>query len=368
MSETIDCVIVGAGVVGLSLARALAMKGHEVLLLERHGGIGNETSSRNSGVIHAGMYYPQGSLKARLCVAGREMLYSFCDEKGVGIKKTGKLIVATDEGQRGALQAIYENGLKNGVSDLRLLTGGEAKALEPALNCVAAIHSPSTGIIDVHDYMLALQGEAEHHGAQCVLHTDVEKIEIANGGFAVHTGGATPATLRCKRLVNAAGLQAVQLASTIDAFPATHLPKLRLAKGNYYTHAGKVPFTQLIYPLPEPGGLGIHLTLDLGGQARFGPDVEWIDAIDYNVDLKRAARFYSAVRSYWPQLEDGALQPGYAGIRPKMEMQGKLATDFIISGPREHGIENLINLFGIESPGLTSSLAMADYVAANLDL
>ncbi len=366
MTDTIDYVIIGAGVIGLSLARGLAMKGCEVLLLERHGSIGVETSSRNSGVIHAGMYYPQRSLKAQLCTSGRDMLYAFCDVKGIEYKKIGKLIVATNENQYVILQKILNNGLKNGVADLRLLNAGEVKTLEPELNCIAAIHSPSSGIIDVHAYMLALQGEAENYGVQCAFRTEVEKVETVRGGFAVHTGGTDATTILCKHLINAAGLQATRLAESIDRFPDEWIPELRLAKGNYFTHTKRVPFTRLIYPVPEPGGLGIHLTLDLGGQARFGPDVEWIDKVDYHVDPSRAPSFYDAIRTYWPQLEDNMLSAGYAGIRPKMEINGKISSDFIIQGHQEHGIENLINLFGIESPGLTSSLAIANYAIEKL--
>lgn len=360
MAEDYECVVVGGGVIGLSVARELALRGHGVLLLERHAGIGAETSSHNSGVIHAGIYYPQGSLKAKLCVAGRGALYAFCHRHGVSCKKTGKLIVATDEAQLAALQTLYEKGLANGVGDLALLGEEEAQMLEPGLRCVAAISSPSSGIIDVHDYMLALQGEAEQRGAQCVFNTPVERMEKVSGGFIVHSAGTK---IHCKALVNAAGLNAAALAGTMEGFPQALLPELKLAKGNYFVHSGKVTFERLIYPLPDAGGLGIHLTLDLGGQARFGPDVEWIDKIDYNVDPSRAEAFYDSVRSFWPGLQDGALAPGYAGIRPKIKMAGEIFRDFLISGPRDHGFDGLVNLFGIESPGLTASLAMGEHVS-----
>ncbi len=361
--ESADCVVVGAGVIGLAIARALARAGREVLVLERAHAIGTETSSRNSEVIHAGIYYPPHLAKARWCVAGRQMLYRFCAEYGVPHRRCGKLIVATDEAQLPQLERLRQQALANGVDDLRFLDRDRVRALEPEVRCVGALLSPSSGIIDSHAYMLALQGDAERHGATIAFGTTVVGGRAGGDGIELHTEGAQPFALRARTVVNSAGLGAQRLARSIEGVPAQTVPPLFLAKGNYFVLAGRSPFSRLVYPLPEPGGLGVHVTIDLAGQARFGPDVEWVESIDYAVDACRAERFYASVRRYWPALADGLLAPGYAGIRPKIEKPGGSNTDFLIMGPREHGVAGLINLFGIESPGLTASLAIAEYVA-----
>jgi L-2-hydroxyglutarate oxidase LhgO len=355
-------VVVGAGVVGLAVARALALAGREVLILEAAEAIGTETSSRNSEVIHAGIYYPADGLMARFCVAGRRLLYAYCRDKGVPHRNCGKLIVATNAQEDAMLAGIKRRAEANGVEGMRVLTAAEAVALEPNLHCTSALLSASTGIIDSHAFMLALQGDAENAGAVPVFHSKVERGRRVSGGIEIDVGGAEPMSLRCRRLVNAAGLHAPELARRIAGMPAERVPGAYYAKGNYFTLAGRSPFTRLIYPVPVPGGLGVHLTIDLGGQARFGPDVEWIDAIDYTVDPHRADGFYAAVRKYWPALKDGALQPGYAGIRPKIVPKGAPAQDFVVQGPQTHGVPGLVNLFGIESPGLTASLAIAEHV------
>jgi len=361
--ETVDAVVVGAGVVGLAVARALALAGREVIVLDAAEGIGTETSSRNSEVVHAGIYYPQDSLMARLCVEGRRLLYAFCDDHGVSYAKCGKLIVATTDSEAERLDGILARAERNGVEGMRRLTGDEARAMEPALACVAALHSPQTGILDSHAYMLALQGDAEAAGAMFAFHAPVLGGRAKMGGVILDIGGAEPMTLLARTVVNAAGLHATALAAGIVGMPRQMVPKTFYARGNYFTLAGRAPFERLIYPVPEPGGLGVHLTLDLGGQARFGPDVEWIDAIDYSVDPVRADVFYAAVRRYWPGLRDGALLPGYAGIRPKISGPGEPARDFVLQPPAAHGVAGLINLFGIESPGLTAAIALADLVA-----
>ncbi len=360
--ESVDCVVVGAGVVGLAVARALALAGREVIVLEAAEGIGTETSSRNSEVIHAGIYYPAGSLMARFCVAGRKQLYGYLAEKGVPHSNCGKLIVATNEVEDGMLEDIRRRAAVNGVDDMRILTAAEAIALEPNLRCTSALLSPSTGIIDSHGYMVALQGDAENAGAVVVFHSPVLGGRAVAGGVEIDVGGSEPMSLRCNLLVNCAGLHAPKLADGIAGMPKERIPTSYYAKGSYFTLTGRSPFTRLIYPVPVPGGLGVHLTIDLGGQARFGPDVEWIEAIDYRVDPRRADSFYAAVRTYWPDLKDGALQPGYSGIRPKIVPKGAPGQDFVVQGPQTHGVPGLINLFGIESPGLTASLAIAAHV------
>ena len=360
--DSVDCVVVGAGVIGLAVARALAVAGREVLVLEAAEGIGTETSSRNSEVIHAGIYYPPGSLMARFCVAGRRALYDFCRDRGVPHRNCGKLIVATSAEEDGRLAGIKARAEANGVEGMRVLSAAEARALEPNLSCTSALLSPATGIVDSHAYMLALQGEAEAGGAMVVFLSPVVAARAGRGGIEVEVGGAEPVTLRCRLLVNAAGLHAPALARRIAGMPAERVPTGYYAKGNYFTLAARAPFSRLIYPVPVPGGLGVHLTIDLGGQARFGPDVEWIDTLDYTVDPRRADGFYAAVRRYWPALPDGALQPGYAGIRPKITAPGAPAADFVVQGPQTHGVPGLVNLFGIESPGLTASLALAAHV------
>ncbi len=360
--EEVDCVVVGAGVVGLAVARALALAGREVIVLEAAEGIGTETSSRNSEVIHAGIYYPANSLMARFCVEGRRALYQYCKEKGVPHANCGKLIVATSEQEDAMLAGIKRRAETNGVEGMRVLDRDQAMAMEPALRCTSALHSPMTGIIDSHAYMLALQGDAENAGAVSVFFSPVMGGRATGRGIEIDVGGADPMTLRCRLMVNSAGLHAPGLARGITGMPAERVPTEYYAKGNYFTLAGRSPFSRLIYPVPVPGGLGVHLTIDLGGQARFGPDVEWIETIEYTVDPRRADGFYDAVRRYWPDLKDGSLQPGYAGIRPKIVPRGAPAQDFVVQGPQTHGIAGLINLFGIESPGLTASLAIAGHV------
>ena len=360
--ESVDCVVVGAGVVGLAVARALALAGREVILLDAADGIGTETSSRNSEVIHAGIYYPAGSLMARSCVAGRRALYAYCIEHGVPFNNCGKLIVATSEAEDGMLAAIKRRAEVNGVEGMRVLPGAEARAMEPNLRCTSALLSPTTGIIDSHAFMLALQGDAENAGAALVLRSPVAAGRVGAEGVEIAVGGADPITLRCRLLVNAAGLHAPALARRIEGMPPDRVPAAYYAKGNYFSLSGRSPFSRLIYPVPVPGGLGVHLTVDLGGQVRFGPDVQWIDEIDYTVEPARADVFYAAVRRYWPDLKDGALQPGYAGIRPKIVPPGAPGQDFVVQGPQTHRVPGLVNLFGIESPGLTASLALADHV------
>jgi L-2-hydroxyglutarate oxidase LhgO len=360
--EEVDCIVAGAGVVGLAVARALALAGRDVIVLEAAEAIGTGTSSRNSEVIHAGIYYPANSLMARFCVAGRRKLYAYCAEKGVAHRKCGKLIVATDPREDALLGGIKQRAEANGVEAMRLLSAAEAVALEPNLVCTSALASGTTGIIDSHGLMVALQGDAENAGAVTVLLSPVVGGVAAGRRIEVEVGGADPMTVRCRLLVNAAGLHAPGLAARVMGMPPDRVPTGYYAKGNYFTLSGRSPFSRLIYPVPVPGGLGVHLTVDLGGQARFGPDVEWIDGIDYTVDPARADGFYAAVRRYWPGLKDGALQPGYAGIRPKTVPKGAPGQDFVIQGPQLHGVAGLINLFGIESPGLTASMAIADHV------
>ncbi|SIT35202.1 FAD dependent oxidoreductase [Paraburkholderia ribeironis] len=360
--DQIECVVIGAGVIGLAVARALAARGREVIVLEAAEAIGVGTSSRNSEVIHAGLYYSRGSLKATLCVRGREMLYDYCAERNVPHSRCGKLLVATSRNQIPQLTSIMAKGRDNGVLDLLRITGDQAQALEPALECVEAVFSPQTGIVDSHQLMLALQGDAERDGAVFAFHAPVQAIEASNGRFVVTVGGDTPTTIGATCVINSAGLQANALARKIRGLDARHVPPLYLARGNYFSISGRAPFSRLIYPMPNEAGLGVHLTLDLGGQARFGPDVEWVDSINYDVDPRRAESFYEAIRAYWPALPDGALQPAYAGIRPKLSGPGEPAADFVIQGPAAHGVRGLVNLFGIESPGLTASLAIAQRV------
>lgn len=360
--ERLDCLVVGAGVIGLAVARALAMAGREVVIVERHALIGSETSSRNSEVIHAGLYYPDGSLKARTCVAGRERLYRYCASHGVPHRRCGKLIVATSASQVPALEALRAQALRNGVTDVVMIGAEDARGMEPEVECVAALHSPSSGIVDSHALMLALLGDAEAAGAMLALESPVEAGRVAAGGIEVEVGGAAPMRLLCRTVVNAAGLGAQAVARRIEGLDPGHVPPLHLAKGHYFRLSGRAPFSRLVYPMPEPGGLGVHVTVDLGGQVRFGPDVEWVEEIDYAVDPRRAERFYAAIRTYWPRLADGALEPDYTGIRPKLTGPGGVQ-DFVVQGPDAHGVPGLVNLFGIESPGLTASLAIADLVA-----
>ncbi len=360
--EEVDCVVVGAGVVGLAVARALAQAGREVIILEQAEGIGTETSSRNSEVIHAGIYYPANSLMARFCVEGRRKLYAYCAEKGVPHINCGKLIVATNAQEDAMLAGIKQRAETNGVEGMRVLTAAEAIEMEPNLSCTSALLSPATGIIDSHNFMVALQGDAENAGAVLVIFSPMVGGRVVDRRIEIDVGGTDPMTLRCRLLVNSAGLHAPFVARGIHGMPPDRVPTEYFAKGNYFTLSGRSPFSRLIYPVPVPGGLGVHLTVDLGGQARFGPDVEWIDAIDYTVDPARSDSFYDAVRKYWPGLKDGALQPGYAGIRPKTVPRGAPGQDFVVQGPQTHGVPGLIHLFGIESPGLTASMAIADHV------
>lgn len=362
--QRLEAVVVGAGVVGLACARALAMAGREVVILEAEDAIGTHTSSRNSEVIHAGIYYPRGSLKAKSCVEGRQLLYAYCAAQGVPHRRCGKLIVGTDALQLSELENILEKAQGNGVTDLVRLTRSQALALEPQLACVAALHSPSTGIIDSHALMLAYLGDAERHGAMLALKSAFRKAVLTNDGFELHVAGSDP--VKAKILINSAGLKAPSAAKAMQGYRAQLAPKELYAKGNYYSLARRAPFSRLIYPVPEPGGLGVHLTLDLAGQARFGPDVEWVDELDYRVDAARAAHFYAAIRRYWPGLPDGALVPGYSGIRPKTAGPGEPAADFQIQGPAAHGVPGLVHLFGIESPGLTASLALSRLVLEEL--
>ncbi|MEO5760368.1 MAG: NAD(P)/FAD-dependent oxidoreductase [Mesorhizobium sp.] len=362
--DTVDCVVAGAGVVGLAIARELALSGREVLVVEKAGAIGTATSSRNSEVIHAGLYYVPGSLKARLCVEGRQLLYAYCAEHNVAHARTGKLIVAVEPDQLDRLVDIRANAERCGVTDLELLSRAEAENLEPALKCAGALLSPSTGIVDSQALMLSLRGDAEAAGASFALLTTVAAATAEADGIEIHTLDANGEAfaLKAGAFVNAAGLEAQALASRIEGFPQERVPPLWLARGNYFALAGRSPFSRLIYPVPVHGGLGVHLTLDLAGSARFGPDVEWIDTVDYTVDPARGAVFYDEIRRYWPGLEDGALHPAYAGVRPKLSRPGQPAADFMVQGPADHGAGRIVNLFGIESPGLTASLAIADHV------
>jgi L-2-hydroxyglutarate oxidase LhgO len=364
--ERVDAVVVGAGVVGIAVARALALAGREVIVLDAAEGIGTETSSRNSEVIHAGIYYPTGSLKARLCVAGRHALYAYCAERGIAHRRCGKLVVATAEDQVPALERLRAQAAANGVDDLVRMTGAEARALEPELVCVAAFLSPSTGVVDSHAFMLAMQGDAENAGATFVFHSPATGGTIRDEGVLLEVGGAEPMTLLARTVVNSGGLHAQRLAAALSGFPPAHVPPSYYAKGNYYQLAGRAPFSRLVYPMPNTAGLGVHITLDLAGQGRFGPDVEWTDRIEYTVDPRRADGFYAAIREYWPGLPDGSLVPGYAGIRPKIVPPGSPPADFLIAGPREHGVPGIVHLFGIESPGLTAARAIADEVVRRL--
>lgn len=364
--ERVDCVVVGAGVIGLACARALARAGHEVLILEAAPSWGGGISSRSSEVIHAGLYYPSGSLRARLCVPGRDALYAYCAEKQVAHQRVGKLLVATDAAQLPRLDAIARQASHNGVSGLQHLTPDAARALEPALRCVGALLSPDTGIVDSHGLMLALLGDAQARGASLATHAPVVGGRVDDEGFVIEVGGPNPLTLHTRKLVNAAGLGALPLARQLAGRRHDALPEPRYARGNYFALHGRNPFRHLIYPIPEAAGLGVHLTLDLAGQARFGPDVEWVSQPVYDVDPARAEAFYPAVRRYWPDLPDDALVPAYAGIRPKIHGPDEPAADFRVMGPADHGQAGLVQLFGIESPGLTCCLALADHVAGLL--
>lgn len=362
MTERVDCVVIGAGVVGLAVARAVAMTGREVVILEKADIIGSETSSRHSEVIHAGIYYAPDSLKAKFCVDGKHAIYEFCDSHGVSYNRCGKIIVATDTEQLPELERLKANAAANGVVDLEWMTPAAVAEMEPAVYCVGALFSPSTGILDSHSYMLALLGDAEAAGAVPAYMTPVTGGQVMNDGIRLECGGDSPMSLAAGLVINCAGLWAQSVAASIHGVPQASVPPTYYCKGNYYTLSGRPPFTRPIYPVPEKAGLGVHVTVDLGGQVRFGPDVEWVDEINYDVDPARADKFYAAVRKYYPALEDGAIQPGYSGIRPKIQSPDEAAKDFVIQGADDHGVPGLINLYGIESPGMTSSLAIAEYV------
>jgi L-2-hydroxyglutarate oxidase LhgO len=363
-ADSADVLVVGAGVVGLSVARALALRGLEVIAIERHKRVGEETSSRNSGVIHSGIYYPTGSAKARLCVRGRELLYAYCAEKGIAHRRCGKVIVAQGE-EVDKLRELAQRAQANGVIDLTWLDPAQVRELEPEVRCAAGLLSPSTGIVDVHEFMTALHGDLERANGSVVFDTELMRAEVDGSRIRAELrSGQERSRVECRWLINAAGLHSVDLLRRIAAFPAAKIPKRYLAKGNYFDCLGSAPFRRLVYPMPATAGLGIHATLDLAGKVRFGPDVQWIDKIDYQVDPARCAQFYDAIRMYWPSLRHGALAPSYAGIRPKLAGPGEPAADFRIETPREHGLSGLVNLLGIESPGLTASLAIGELILA----
>lgn len=362
---SVETIVVGAGVVGLAIARAEAMAGREVLILEAAERFGTGISSRNSEVLHAGIFHPPGWLKSRFCVAGRRALVRYCVERGIPHRRSGKLLVATDDEELRLLETYADRAQANGlVGDeaLRWLSAEEARALEPELRCRAALESPATAIVDSHALMRSLLADAEARGATIAHRAPLAHAVVAAHGFRVTTGGADAATVGCRRLVNAAGLAAPELARCIDAYDPARIPRQYLTKGSYFTYRGRSPFRRPIYP-PQRGGSSVHATIDLAGALKFGPDAEPVDALDYDVDPDRAARFYAAIRTYWPTLPDGSLQPGYAGIRPRLSAPGEPTRDFVIEGPADHGVAGLFQLFGIESPGLTSCLAIADHVA-----
>ena len=358
--------VIGAGVVGLAIAREAALAGHDVIVVEAADAIGTGTSSRNSEVIHAGLYYPTGSKRALHCPRGRRMLYAYCDSHGVPYRKLGKLFIVTKEMDVPKLEAIHAQSLANGVENVTMLDAEDAKRMEPSLFCVAAFHSAETGIIDSHRFMLALQGDLEDRGGAVAFNTPVERIARDGAGWRVDFGGAEPGSLTVDAVVNSAGHGAQRLAHATEGFPVERIPRLVLAKGNYFGFAGRAPFSRLIYPAPVPGGLGIHITLDLAGRMRFGPDVEWIETMNFDVDPRRGETFYAAIRTYWPGLPDNSLFPDYAGIRPKLTGPGEPAADFVVNGPAEHGLPRLVQLFGIESPGLTSALSLAEEAVGKL--
>jgi L-2-hydroxyglutarate oxidase LhgO len=359
--------VVGAGVVGLAVARAAGIAGHDVVVAEAASGIGTGVSSRNSEVIHAGLYYPTGSRRAYHCPRGRRMLYDFCVSHGVPHRKCGKLVVATNADEIGRLEAVHKQAQVNGVERVEIVDAAAAKGLEPALACVAAMHSPETGIIDSHHFMLALRGDLEDRGGMVAFASLIERLKPApGGGWDAALAGSEPQWLGFDAVVNCAGLGAQRLARATEGYPAERVPRLVLAKGNYFAFAGRPVFSRLIYPVPVPGGLGVHVTLDLAGRMRFGPDVEWIEREDYDVDASRALAFYQRIRDYWPGLPDNSLAPDYCGIRPKLTGPGETAADFMIEGPAQHGLARIVHLFGIESPGLTCALSIAEEVTASL--
>ncbi|EJW12994.1 Aminobutyraldehyde dehydrogenase [Rhodovulum sp. PH10] len=358
--------VVGAGVVGLAVARAAALAGHEVVVAEAAGAIGTGISSRNSEVIHAGIYYPPGSVRALHCVRGRRMLFDYAESHGIPHRKCGKLLVATSDAEAAKVESLCAQAARNGVEGMQMLDGADAQKLEPALRCKLAALSPETGIVDSHRLMLALQGDIEDCSGAIAFKTPVTGLTPTPAGWQVAFGGTEPGTLTVDAVVNAAGLGAQALARNIEGYPAARVPPLVLAKGNYFQHTGRPAFSRLIYPTPVEGGLGTHVTLDLAGRMRFGPDVEWIDRESYDVEPHRADAFYESIRRWFPTLKDGALVPDYSGIRPKLTGPGEPAADFLLDGPAEHGLPGLVNLFGIESPGLTAALSLADEVLARL--
>ena len=373
--DRVDCVVIGAGVIGLAVAREMALQGRETILLERESAFGTISSARNSEVIHAGIYYPKDSLKAKLCVEGNRMLYEYCRTHHVATQPYGKLIVASDESQLDDLQAILYKAQQNNVPEIKMITGEQAKSMEPDLQCAAAVLSSTTGIVDSHGLMLSLLGGFEDAGGMIAYQSPLMSAQPigvnAQDGFELEIGGADGMKIQTKLLINCAGMSAPAIAKKIEGLGHEQIPKAYFAKGNYFSLSGKSPFKHLIYPIPEPGGLGVHLTLDMGGQAKFGPDVEWLDIdeekqIDYTVNPKRGEGFYEAVRRYWPGLKDNALQPDYSGVRAKIVPPNATAGDFCFNTPRDHGLEGLFNLYGFESPGLTSSLAIAKYLEGQI--
>ena len=361
--DTLDVVVIGGGVGGIAIPRTLALTGREVVLLERHSRIGEETSSRNSEVIHAGIYYQTNSLKALLCVSGKELLYSYCEEKSIPYDRCGKVIVALTKDQEETLDIIRTRAIDNGVEDLQSMTAAEVSDLEPAVKCIAGLFSPSTGIVDAHSLMVALRGDLENAGGNVAFLSTFSQASFESDRFRLRVAteeSTTEVGARC--LINAAGLQASRVARRIAALDPRHIPETRFAKGNYFVYQAQHPFQHLIYPVPEPGGLGIHVTLDLAGGARFGPNVEWVDEPEYSVSSQHMDRFFDTIKGYWPNVSRDALTPGYAGVRPKIVGPGDPPGDFVIQGPGDHGIPGLVNLFGIESPGLTASLAIAETV------
>jgi L-2-hydroxyglutarate oxidase LhgO len=365
--DSLDTVVIGAGVIGLAIARELAIAGHEVIVLEQNSGIGEETSSRNSEVIHAGIYYQKNSLKAQLCVRGKQLLYSYCEDKSIPHHRCGKVILALTEAQQEKLNIIRSRALINGVEDLEILSTVDISNLEPSVQCVSGLFSPSTGIIDSHNLMVALQSDLENAGSSLVFLSEFINGSLENKHFRIKVkSGETSTKVSARYLVNAGGLQASRIAKQIRGLNPKYIPEIQYAKGNYFVYQDKHPFQHLVYPVPEPGGLGIHVTLDLSGQVRFGPDVEWVNRLDYSVDANRADHFFNAIKSYWPEVSREALIPGYAGVRPKLVGPSDPPGDFMVQGPNDHGVPGLVNLFGIESPGLTASLAIAERVAKAL--
>ena len=373
--DRVDCVVIGAGVIGLAVAREMALQGRETILLERESTFGTISSARNSEVIHAGIYYPKDSLKAKLCVEGNRMLYEYCRTHHVATQPYGKLIVASDDSQLDDLQAILYKAQQNNVPEIKMITGEQAKSVEPELQCSAAVLSASTGIVDSHGFMLSLLGGFEDAGGMIAFQSPLISARPigskAQDGFELEIGGADGMKIQTKLLINCAGMSAPAIARKIESLSEEQVPKAYFAKGNYFSLSGKSPFKHLIYPIPEPGGLGVHLTLDMGGQAKFGPDVEWLEIdeenqIDYTVNPKRGDGFYAAVRKYWPGLKDNALQPDYSGVRAKIVPPNTPAGDFCFNTPKDHGLEGLFNLYGFESPGLTSSLAIAKYLEGQI--